>query len=136
MLPEGTSNYQLLIYSQPVILSEGVGPGGREIAATIPTWIEPGQHTLVLSAEIDGEIVQFSTEVTVLAAATPTPPPDGPLDPVVPSPPADPADPAAPSPPTGDLPATGGGAGLVQPALMMLLAGALLWVMTRRRRYV
>jgi LPXTG-motif cell wall-anchored protein len=151
VLPAGTTDYQLLIYSAPVILAEGAGVGGQEIVATVPTWIEEGEHTLVLTVEIDGELVQYGATVTVMRdPSTPTtpvppttdqptaPPTDQPTAPPTDQPTAPPTDqPTAPpigSPSMGELPQTGSGMGLLNVASMLVLAGLLFLAWGRRRR--
>ena len=135
VLPDGTSDYQLLIYSSPVILVEGRGTGGQEIVATIPEWIEEGEHTLVLTTEVDGELVQFSATVTVVRADAPVTAPTVPAGQPAPPAPPRPAERPPPGPdPTAELPRTGTGVSLLRLALMPLVAGLLLLLVTRRRR--
>lgn len=73
-LPAGTRSFRIVLYSTPTVLAEG--GVATETVVTIPAGIS-GDHTLVLWAVVDGEVVVQGLPITVGAAPPRTIPATG-----------------------------------------------------------
>ena len=68
-LPPGTTLFQLVLFSEPVVLASGTN--GGTVNATIPATVTPGTHQVVLWAVVDGSPETFGAIVEV-TLPTPT----------------------------------------------------------------